>query len=56
MNIILTVSFCADTFVGFVQPAYTFREADGIGFIEIEKIGIVQEDFSVAVQGGTYTY
>ena len=36
----------------FVESAYTFGEAMGVGFIEVEKTGIVQDAFSVIVQGG----
>ena len=37
----------------FVEPTYTFGEAMGVGFIEVEKTGIVQDVFSVIVRGGS---
>ena len=49
-----TLSFHADIRVKFVLPSYTFGEAYGTGFIEVEKTGVVQEPFSVIVQGGTF--
>ena len=49
-----TLSFHADIRVRFVLPSYTFGEADGTGFIEVEKTGVVQEPLSVVVQGGTF--
>ena len=57
MHILVHISILflsAVVFVRFVEPAYTFGEAMGVGFIEVEKTGIVEGEFSVIVRGGSY--
>ena len=51
--VLLVLSFHAEILVRFVESSYTFGEADGTGIIQVEKTGIVQEPFTVSVQGGT---
>ena len=55
-GIVLVLSFHAETLVRFVLPSYTFGEADGVGIIQVEKTGIVEELFTVTVQTGTYMH
>ena len=50
----VVLSFHAVILVRFVEPSYTFGEAIGTGFIEVEKTAVAQDPFSVIVQGGTY--
>lgn len=49
-----TVIFAAVVMVMFGAPAYTFNETGVVGTIEVIKMGVTIEEFSVRVFGGTY--
>ena len=50
----IAVIFAAVVMVMFGAPAYTFNETGVVGTIEVIKMGVTIEEFSVRVFGGTY--